>query len=299
MKKEPTPEETIRSLSDALQQKQGELEEALTNLKNIQTQLLFAEKMASLGELTAGIAHEIKNPLNFVNNFADIVRELVADLRELFEANRSKRIADAQDAIEMILMDLDMNAKRIVEHGKRADSIVRGMMRHARGGTGEKISCNINQLLDEAVNLAYHGMRAQQTGFNVAIEKDFDTAVPVIQIMQQEVSRVVLNLLNNAFYAVNERREHSDAAYRPAVSVTSRFEPPAIEIRVKDNGTGIPEEIRRKIFEPFYTTKPAGKGTGLGLSLSHDIIVKTHGGELTVNSREGEGTEFVIRLPGV
>jgi len=264
-----------------------ELTTAHEHLKATQQQLVHAEKMASLGALTAGIAHEIKNPLNFVNNFASLARELVVELKEETDP----------DEIQAILSDLDLNTKKIEEHGQRADGIVRSMMQHARAGSGEREMVDLNALVAEHIALAYHGKRAQIPDFNAEIERDLGADVGKVEVVPQDLGRVLLNLLGNAFDAVRERAAQVNGQYAPTVKISTRRVGDAVEIRVADNGSGIAEEVREKIFEPFFTTKPTGSGTGLGLSLSYDIVTQGHGGTLTVESEEGEGSHFIILLP--
>ncbi len=278
--------------------KHRELDEAYNELKTTQAQLIHSEKMASLGQLTAGIAHEIKNPLNFVNNFAQLSAELADELHGEIEANKDRKLADVADDLEEILADLKMNAARINEHGQRANGIIRSMLEHARTQPGERRATDINALLEQYLGLAYHGMRAGQPAFTVELEHDYDEAVGKVEVVPQEISRVLVNLLNNAFDAVHESAVRINGPYLPTVRVSTRQLTGQVEIRVSDNGPGIPPEIREKIFEPFFTTKPTGQGnTGLGLSLSYDIVTQGHGGTLTVESKEGEGATFVITLP--
>jgi signal transduction histidine kinase len=256
--------------------------------------------MASLGSLTAGIAHEIKNPLNFVNNFAELSIEIATEIREILEGEREKFAPKVIEDLEMCLDDLEQNVAKIHEHGKRADSIVKGMLQHSRGGIGEFITTSINHILDEYVNLAYHGMRAQDSTFNVTIEKDFDRSLPDIPVVPQDISRVFLNIVNNGCYAANMKKQlpSTPPSFMPTISASTRcLDGNRVEIRIRDNGTGMPESVRAKIFEPFFTTKPTGVGTGLGLSLSYDIVVQEHRGTLEVISTDGEGTEFIITLP--
>ncbi|NML66762.1 histidine kinase [Hymenobacter sp. RP-2-7] len=270
-----------------------ELQTALTELRATQQQLIQREKMASLGELTAGIAHEIQNPLNFVNNFADVSQELVAELEE--EQTRPARDAGLEDEL---LNDLRHNLHKINLHGQRAASIVRGMLAHSRQTTGERAPTDVNALADEYLRLAYHGLRAKDKAFNATLETKLAPSLPRIEAVAGDLGRVLLNLFTNAFYAVQQRQlAGADPGYAPTVVVRTRQVGPAVELIVADNGEGIPEAMRQKIFQPFFTTKPAGQGTGLGLSLSHDIVVEGHGGALTVESQEGRGTEFTIRLP--
>ena len=276
------------------------LETALAELKSTQEQLVHNEKMASLGELTAGIAHEIQNPLNFVNNFAELSVELAQELREELEK------PDVDKTLVMDLArDLAHNQEKINHHGKRAANIVTGMLQHARTSTGTKEPTDLNALADEYLRLAYHGLRAKDSSFNATMVADFDPAIGKVEVVPQDMGRVLLNLINNAFYAVNQRKLNvgevqnlSGVKYEPTVTVSTRLTPKGtVEIRIRDNGTGIPDAVKAKIFQPFFTTKPTGQGTGLGLSLAYDIVTKGHGGTLEVESAEGEGTEFKIRLP--
>ena len=248
--------------------------------------------MASLGALTAGIAHEIKNPLNFINNFAEVNEELADELREAYEADPEIKLAELLDVLDY----LKQNAQVINQHGKRADGIVQAMMQHASGGTGEREAVAINALVDEYVDLAYHGKRAQTPGFTVEIDRDYDEGVGTVSMVPQEIGRVLLNLLSNAFDAVHEEAD-AETAYEPAVQVSTRRNGDAVEIRIVDNGPGIDKDFREKIFEPFFTTKPTGTGTGLGLSLAYDIVTQGHGGTLMVESTEGEGATFIVTLP--
>ncbi len=255
--------------------------------------------MASLGELTAGIAHEIQNPLNFVNNFSEVSTELVDELKE----GPFQKLPDSEkEYAEEILGDLTQNLQKITHHGGRASAIVKGMLEHARTGTGEKRPTDLNALADEYLKIAYHGMRAKDKDgstvrFNADLITDFDSSMGQVEVMPQEIGRVLLNLYNNAFYAVREKQNLALADYQPTVTVRTTQLDGQVEIRVSDNGTGIPESVKAKIFQPFFTTKPTGEGTGLGLSLSYDIVTKGHGGSLSVESREGQGTTFVIQLP--
>ncbi len=273
-------------------------EAALRGLRAAQANLIQAEKMASLGQLTAGIAHEIKNPLNFVNNFASLSVELLDELKETtapaIAALDDDRRADVDDTMEL----LTGNLKKIAEHGKRADNIVRSMLEHSRGVSGERREVDLNSVIEEALNLAYHGARAQDQNFNIALERDYASALKPIELAPQEMTRVFLNLFGNGFYAANKRlRENGDGAFRPTLIVATSELGNAIEVRVRDNGTGIPPDIRDKLFQPFFTTKPTGEGTGLGLSISYDIVTQQHGGTIEVESEVGEFTEFTIRLP--
>jgi signal transduction histidine kinase len=254
--------------------------------------------MAALGQLTAGIAHEIKNPLNFVNNFAGLSVELLDELKETaapaLSALDEDQRADIDETVNMLTSNLD----KIAEHGKRADNIVKSMLEHARGVTGERREVDLNGLIDEALNLAYHGARAQDQGFNITLERELDPKLPRIELAPQEMTRVFLNLFGNGFYAATKRaRENGDGSFRATLSVATRDHGSTIEVRVRDNGTGISPEIRDKLFQPFFTTKPTGEGTGLGLSISYDIVTQQHGGTITVDSEPGAFTEVVIRLP--
>jgi signal transduction histidine kinase len=250
--------------------------------------------MASLGEMTAGIAHEIQNPLNFVNNFSEVNKELIEEL----EIERVKANGERNEEIEEeIITNIKENEEKINYHGKRADSIVRGMLEHSRSSTGVKEPTDINKLADEYLRLSYHGMRAKDKNFNADFKTEFDNSIGKINIVPQDIGRVLLNLINNAFYAVGEKAKLQAASYKPQVIVHTRKLSADVEIRIEDNGNGIPKNIVDKIFQPFFTTKPTGQGTGLGLSLAYDII-KAHGGEIKVKTKEGEGSEFTIKLPG-
>ena len=252
--------------------------------------------MASLGELTAGIAHEIQNPLNFVNNFSEVNKELLVEMKDEMDKGN---IVDAK----VLADDVIANQEKINHHGKRADAIVKGMLQHSRSSTGKKEPTNINALADEYLRLSYHGLRAKDNEFNATMNTDFDNSIDKINIIPQDIGRVLLNLYNNAFYAVTEKKKQQpedlpadQAGYEPTVSVSTKKIGDKVEVRVKDNGNGIPQKIVDKIFQPFFTTKPTGVGTGLGLSLSYDII-KAHGGEIKVETREGVGSEFIIQIP--
>ena len=266
------------------------LESALDNLKSTQTQLIQSEKMASLGELTAGIAHEIQNPLNFVNNFSEVNQEMIDELADELKAGN-------MDEALAIAADIKDNEHKINHHGKRADGIVKGMLQHSRTGSGEKQPTNINALADEFMRLSYHGLRAKDKLFNAELVMHFDEKLPKVNVIPQDIGRVMLNLFNNAFYAVNQKQKTVEEDYKPEVTVTTLTGNNHVIIKVKDNGSGIPDDIKDKIMQPFFTTKPTGEGTGLGLSLSYDIIVKGHGGNIDMNSTAGEGSEFIIRLP--
>jgi two-component system NtrC family sensor kinase len=266
-----------------------ELKQSLDNLKSTQAQLIQSEKMASLGELTAGIAHEIQNPLNFVNNFSEINNELIEEIK----SQKSKLKSEEEDEI---LNDIFQNNEKIIHHGKRADAIVKGMLQHTRASTGKKEPTDINALADEYLRLSYHGLRAKDKTFNATLVTDLDESIGKISIVPQDIGRVLLNLFNNAFYAVAEKKKNANENYKPTVSVCTKKVDSKVEIHVKDNGVGIPQKVVNKIFQPFFTTKPTGQGTGLGLSLSYDII-KAHAGEIEVETKEGEGSEFIVHLP--
>ncbi|MBO0938105.1 two-component sensor histidine kinase [Fibrella sp. HMF5335] len=311
-------------LEEQVAARTAELNQSLNDLRATQQQLVQREKMASLGELTAGIAHEIQNPLNFVNNFTEVSTELVEEMQE----EKTKPLTDRDDRLETeLLTDLTQNLSKISFHGKRASNIVRGMLEHSRSSAGQREPTDLNALADEYLRLSYHGLRGKDKAFNVRLITDFDTALPLISVVSQDMGRVLLNLFNNAFYAVSERAKRQPTNYEPTVTVTTRtFTEPSnrpegatstaqstglgssepessepgssehIEIRVTDNGTGIPAGVLNKIFQPFFTTKPSGQGTGLGLSLSYDIVTKGHGGTMCVESVEGEGSTFVVVL---
>ena len=290
-------EDYSATLEQRVEERTEELEQSLNRLTEAQDQLIQSEKLAGLGRLTAGIAHEIKNPLNFVNNFSQLATELADELAEELQTHPDKPVADILGAVQDLLDDLKFNTEKIHEHGRRADSIVKSMMQHARGGEGQRRPTDVNRLLDEYVTLAYHGMRASTPAFNVTIERDYDASVGAVEMVPEEVCRVFVNVMNNAFYAVHERALSSGEGYTPTVAVRTRRDGEQVEIRVGDNGAGMPESVRARIFEPFYTTKPTGEGTGLGLSISYDIVVQGHGGTMEVESTEGEGTAFVMTLP--
>ena len=266
------------------------LETTLTNLKSTQSQLIQSEKMASLGELTAGIAHEIQNPLNFVNNFSEVSNELIAEM------NTELDKGDIEEA-KAIANDVKQNLEKINHHGKRAADIVKGMLQHSRSSSGVKEPTDINALCDEYLRLSYHGLRAKDKSFNATMKTDFDATLEKINIMPQDIGRVILNLLTNAFYVVDEKKKAEVDGYEPTVSITTKKVADKVFISVRDNGNGIPQKVVDKIFQPFFTTKPTGQGTGLGLSLSYDIVTKGHGGELKVETKEGEGSTFIIQLP--
>ena len=273
-----------------------DVEASLQDLRTAQDRLVQTQKLASLGQLTAGIAHEIKNPLNFVNNFSAVSAELLDELRETLKS--IKVVPEARDAIADLTDTLRDNLDKIVQHGKRADSIVKNMLLHSREGSGEHQPVDINALVEEAVNLAYHGARAEKQGFNVALERSFDPAAGKAEVFPQEITRVLLNLISNGFYAATKRKgQVNSEGYEPTLTAATKNLGDRVEIRIRDNGTGIPPEVKEKMFNPFFTTKPAGEGTGLGLSLSHDIVVKQHAGSIEVDTRPGEFTEFRVVLP--
>jgi signal transduction histidine kinase len=265
------------------------LQNTLVNLESTQAQLIQSEKMASLGELTAGIAHEIQNPLNFMNNFSEVNKELIEEMKhELLTGNLSE--------VTLIANNIQQNEDKINHHGKRADAIVKGMLQHSQSSAGRKEPTDLNALTDEYLRLAYHGYRAKEKSFNAMLKTNYDESIGKINIIPQDMGRVLLNIYNNAFYAVMQRKKTISEGYEPAISVSTKLNNGMAEIRVVDNGNGIPKKLIDKIFQPFFTTKPTGEGTGLGLSLSYDII-KTQGGALKVESKEGEGTEFVVLIP--
>jgi len=275
-------------LQEEVNRQTAEIRTTLDNLKATQHQLIQSEKMASLGELTAGIAHEIQNPLNFVNNFSDVNAELIDEAgQEMDKGNVSEA--------KKILNDIKENEQKIKHHGNRADAIVKGMLQHSRNSSGVKEPTDINALADEYLRLAYHGLRAKNNSFNAITKTDYDNSISKINIIPQDIGRVILNLINNAFYAVDEKKKQNQNGYEPIVSVNTKKNNGKVEISVKDNGNGIPKKVLDKIFQPFFTTKPTGQGTGLGLSLSYDIV-KAHGGELKVETKEGEGSGFFIQL---
>jgi two-component system NtrC family sensor kinase len=272
------------------QRAKAQIQHTLDELKLTQQQLIQSEKMASLGELTAGIAHEIQNPLNFVNNFSEVNSELIDEMQtEINKGNLSE--------VKAIAADLKENEQKINMHGKRADSIVKSMLEHSRISSGQKELTDLNALADEYMRLSYHGLRAKDKTFNSAMETNLDSDLPKVNAVPQDIGRVLLNLFNNAFYAVHQKKKQIPEGYLPQVTLTTSKKDGFIEIAIKDNGNGIPESIKDKIMQPFFTTKPTGEGTGLGLSLSYDIVVKAHGGSINVNSKEGEGSEFIIKLP--
>jgi signal transduction histidine kinase len=282
--------EDLQKKSLVIEDANKALTQTLEELKATQVQLIQSEKMASLGELTAGIAHEIQNPLNFVNNFSEVCNELIDEMTEQVEngnAEEAKAIAN----------EIKMSLEKINLHGKRADGIVKSMLQHSRTSTGKKEPTDINILADEYLRLAYHGLRAKDKSFNAAIKTDYDENIGLIKIISQDIGRVILNLITNAFYAVMEKKKLQPEGYEPTVTVSTKKIDNKIIVTVKDNGTGIPQKALDKIFQPFFTTKPTGQGTGLGLSLSYDIVTKGHGGEIKVETKEGESTGFSVILP--
>ncbi|MBT8301774.1 MAG: two-component sensor histidine kinase [Maribacter sp.] len=294
--------ESVQSLADAfaiayaryedfnkLEKAKQSVETTLTELKTTQSQLVQSEKMASLGELTAGIAHEIQNPLNFVNNFSEVSKELLEEMMEEMQKGD-------QEEVKALAEDVILNLEKIHHHGQRADGIVKGMLQHSRTSSGGKELTDINVLTDEYLRLAYHGLRAKDKSFNATLETDFDESMGKVAVVAQDIGRVILNLITNAFYVVKEKKEQNPEGYVPTVTVSTERTKTGVLIKVKDNGNGIPQKVLDKIFQPFFTTKPTGQGTGLGLSLSYDIV-KAHGGELKVETKEGEGTEFKMKLP--
>lgn len=282
-------------LFEQVQQRTRQLAASLDDLRTAQDRLVQTEKLASLGQLTAGIAHEIKNPLNFVNNFAALSGELIDELNDALKP--AELDGKTREEIDELSRMLKGNLEKVVQHGKRADSIVKNMLLHSREGSGEHRPGDINAIVEESLNLAYHGARAENSGFNISLEREFDPAAGMIDVYPQEITRVFLNLISNGFYAAIKRKEAGDAGFEPALSAATRSLGNEVEIRIRDNGTGIPPEVKEKMFNPFFTTKPAGEGTGLGLSMSHDIIVKQHGGTIDVATEPGAFTEFIITLP--
>ncbi len=286
-------EQMVADRTTELTLQKEKLEQALDELKATQAQLIQSEKLASLGELTAGIAHEIQNPLNFVNNFAELSNELMDEMREEIEKG------DFEEA-KAIAGDIKQNLEKINHHGKRASNIVKGMLEHSRASSGIKEPTDLNALTDEYFRLAYHGLRAKEKDFNAIMKTDFDEKLGNVLVVPQDIGRVILNLITNAFYAVTEKKKQLGAegkGYEPTVAVITKKSKDGVTVSVKDNGNGIPSELLDKIFQPFFTTKPTGRGTGLGLSLAYDIVTKGHGGELKVETKEGEGTAFVMILP--
>jgi two-component system NtrC family sensor kinase len=282
--------EDLQKKSTTIEEANKTLTQTVNDLKATQAQLIQSEKMASLGELTAGIAHEIQNPLNFVNNFSEVSSELIDEMTEALE----KKDTEGATAIAN---EIKMSLEKINLHGKRAEGIVKSMLQHSRTSTGKKEPTDINALADEYLRLAYHGMRAKEKSFNATIKTDFDERIGLVKIISQDIGRVILNLITNGFYALNEKKKLNNDHYEPILTLTTKKIGEKIEICVGDNGTGIPQKAIDKIFQPFFTTKPTGQGTGLGLSLSYDIVTKSHDGELTVETKEGESTRFRIILP--
>jgi signal transduction histidine kinase len=279
-----------------VQARTRELAASLDDLRKAQDRLIQSEKLASLGQLTAGIAHEIKNPLNFVNNFSALSRELVGELADVIKAALLDDVR--REEADELIVTIGGNLDKVVQHGQRADSIVKNMLLHSREGSGERSETNINTMVEEALNLAYHGMRAEKPGFNVAIVKSLDSNAGKADVYAQEMTRVLLNLISNGFYATSKRKSAlGDGAYEPTITASTRDLGHTVEIGIRDNGVGIPDEVKAKMFNPFFTTKPAGEGTGLGLSLSHDIVVKQHGGTIEVSTEPGAYTQFTIVLP--
>jgi signal transduction histidine kinase len=281
-------------LFNEVQARTKELATSLDELRAAQDRLVQTEKLASLGQLTAGIAHEIKNPLNFVNNFSALSTELIDEMRNaLSDINLDNNKREELDEITKMLKD---NLDKVIQHGKRADSIVKNMLLHSREGSGERRPVDINAIVEESLNLAYHGARAEKAGFSIIMQRNFDPAAGVTDVYPQEITRVLLNLISNGFYATNKRRMEA-GGFKPTLSAATKDLGDKVEICIRDNGTGIPEDVKGRIFNPFFTTKPAGEGTGLGLSMSHDIIVKQHGGTIDVETEPGQFTEFKIVLP--
>jgi two-component system NtrC family sensor kinase len=286
--------ENVR-LFDEVQARTKELSLSLDELRTAQDRLVQTEKLASLGQLTAGIAHEIKNPLNFVNNFSALSGELIDELNDLLQS--AKLDGKTREEIDELTGMLKGNLDKVVQHGKRADSIVKNMLLHSREGSGDRRPADINTIVEESLNLAYHGARAEKSGFNITLQRDLDPSAGIIDLYPQEITRVFLNLISNGFYAANKRKEAASDGFEPLLTATTKNLGSKVEIRIRDNGTGIPAEVKEKMFNPFFTTKPAGEGTGLGLSMSHDIIVKQHGGKIDVETEPGAFTEFIITLP--
>jgi signal transduction histidine kinase len=281
----------LTSQKNEIEQQKKQVEESMERLQSTQSQLVQAEKMASLGELTAGIAHEIQNPLNFVNNFAEINTELIDELKKEIEP---AGIISANELVE----DIKANSEKITHHGNRADAIVKSMLQHSRKTSAQKELTDINALCDEYMRLFYHGLRAKDKSFNAEYDTKFDTNLPLISVIPQDIGRVILNLINNAFYAVNARQKmEQDSGYKPLVTLTTSKQGDQVVIEVADNGTGMPEQVKEKIFQPFFTTKPTGEGTGLGSSLSYDIVTKGHGGSINVSTSTNQGTVFSVQLP--
>ena len=289
----------VDAANTKLEAANARLETSLASLRATQTQLVQSEKLASLGQLTAGIAHEIKNPLNFVNNFAELTVEIAAELEEDLAKAGDRTVADVLPSLAPTLEDLRDNARRIQEHGKRADRIVRAMLLHSRGGAVERARVDLNRFVEEYANLAFHGARANDPDFTVDLQRAFAADVAEAEVVPQEMGRVLINLLTNAFHAVTDRKHAGEADYTPTVTIGTRRDGGDVEITVADNGPGMAAAVLQRIFEPFFTTKPTGEGTGLGLSLAHDIVAQVHGGALTVESEVGVGTRFTVGFPAV
>jgi len=284
-------------LFNEVQARTTELAQSLEDLRVAQDRLVQTEKLASLGQLTAGIAHEIKNPLNFVNNFSALSLELTDELNEVLkQATFAEKIRAEVDELSSLLKE---NLEKVVQHGKRADSIVKNMLLHSREGSGERRSADINALVGESLNLAYHGARAEKSAFNITLKRELDPGAGMIDLYPQEITRVLLNLISNGFYAATKRKQTAGEGFEPTLCASTRSERDGVQIRIRDNGAGIPEEVKEKMFNPFFTTKPAGEGTGLGLSICHDIIVKQHGGSIDVATEPDVFTEFIITLPRI
>jgi signal transduction histidine kinase len=286
-----------KRLRDAERQRTAELERALQELKATQDRLVVQQKMASLGVLTAGIAHEIRNPLNFIVNFAQLTVEQVAELKQILAGQTDQLETAVRSEVEQLLGPIKQNADKIREHGRRADGIVNAMLQHARGQGGERRPTDLNTLIGEYVSLAYHGLRGQDASFQVGLQTDFDRTLPLVEVYPQDFARVILNLAHNAFYSAHQKRRHPAPGFAPKVEVRTRNLPDVVEIRMRDNGEGIPATMMDRLFTPFFTTKPAGAGSGLGLSISHDIIVHMHKGDLRAESEEGKFAEFIVTLP--
>jgi two-component system, NtrC family, sensor kinase len=287
--------ENVR-LFESVETRTRELAKSLEDLRTTQDRLVQTQKLASLGQLTAGIAHEIKNPLNFVNNFSGVSTELIDELQEALKdvTLNEKRRCEITELLDTLRGNLD----KVVQHGKRADAIVKNMLLHSREGSGEHRVVDVNALVEESLNLAYHGARAEKQGFNITLERSFDPAAGQADVFPQDITRVLLNLISNGFYAATKRKSEVDGdVYEPTLAAATRSLGDRVEITVRDNGPGIPPEVREKMFNPFFTTKPAGEGTGLGLSISHDIVVKQHGGSIEVDTQPGEFTEIRVILP--
>jgi signal transduction histidine kinase len=286
--------ENARLLNE-LRKRTKELSQSLDDLRTAQDRLIQTEKLASLGQLTAGIAHEIKNPLNFVNNFSALSAELIDELND---ALKSAALDDTtREEIDELTRMLKGNLEKVAQHGKRADSIVKNMLLHSREGSSERRLADINAIVEESLNLAYHGARAERSGFNITFKRDLDPNAGMVDLHPQEITRVLLNLISNGFYAANKRKDAGGDGFEPTLSASTKSLGNKVEIRIRDNGPGIPPDVKQKMFNPFFTTKPAGEGTGLGLSISHDIVVKQHGGKIDVDTQPGAYTEFIITLP--